>query len=46
MKNDIIIDKIKEKKILLNNVKNRFLPLSESVSRGLEAEPNMNLKTN
>ena len=41
MKNDIIIDKIKEKKILLNNVKNRFLPLSESVSRGLEAEPNI-----
>ena len=41
MKNDLIIDKIKAKKILLNNVKNRFLPLSESVSRGLEPEPNI-----
>ena len=41
MKNDLIIEKLKGKKILLNNVKNRFLPLSESVSRGLEPEPNI-----
>ena len=41
MKNELIIDKIKAKKILINKVKNRFLPLSESVSRGLEPEPNI-----
>ena len=40
MKNDnLISDKNRGRKIKLNPVKNRFLPLSESVSRGLEPEP-------
>ena len=40
MKNDnLISDKFTTRKIKLNQVKNRFLPLSESVSRGLEPEP-------
>ena len=40
MNNDnLISDKYRGRKIKLNPVKNRFLPLSESVSRGLEPEP-------
>ena len=40
MKNDNLFnDKIKIKKIKTNNVINRFLPLSESVIKGLEPEP-------
>ena len=40
MKNDnSILDKIRTRKIHLNPVKNRFLPLSESVAKGLESEP-------
>ena len=40
MKNDNLLnDKIKAKKIKTNNVTNRFLPLSESVLKGLEPEP-------
>ena len=40
MKNDnLISDKFTTRKIKLNQVKNRFLPLSESVSKGLESEP-------
>ena len=32
-------EKTKEKNIKLNNIKNRFLPISESVQLGLEPEP-------
>ena len=34
-----ILDKINARKIKLNPVQNRFLPISESVSKGLEPEP-------
>ena len=33
------IDKSRTRKVKLNPVKNRFLPISESVSKGLEPEP-------
>ena len=33
------LDKLKNTKMQLNPVKNRFLPISESVSKGLEPEP-------
>ena len=40
MKNDTsIIDKLRNGKKKLNPVKNRFLPISESVLKGLEPEP-------
>ena len=39
MKNENLSNEIKKNKIILNPVKNRFLPLSESVRLGLEPEP-------
>ena len=40
MKSDnSFIDKPRTRKVKLNPVKNRFLPISESVSKGLEPEP-------
>ena len=40
MKSDnSFIDKPRTRKVKLNPVKNRFLPISESVSKGLESEP-------
>ena len=44
MKNDnnSFIDKSRSRKIKLNSVKNRFLPISESVLNGLEPEPTIN----
>ena len=44
MKNDnnTFIDKSRSRKLKLNSVKNRFLPISESVLNGLEPEPTIN----
>jgi len=40
MKNDnLFLDKLGNRKIKLNPVKNRFLPICESVAIGLEPEP-------
>ena len=39
MKNENLSNEIKKNKIILNPVRNRFLPLSESVRLGLEPEP-------